>query len=323
MARDAQFFLDNPGTEVSIDDIIESGLVSPEGDVADVLDSQPAKNPEDPQKIESEPLEENFPEEESRVMAADGKHEIPHSVLKGARERAKEFQEMYEEEKAANELLTAKMNRLMAAGEHEIPFDPSAGAKDIDPDYYSNEFGEEIGDLARSLKEQKEVSVRLTEELNAVRQLSSTMAEERRSEVVRMAEEAVTLVPDLVEWRQNKPDMFDKARDFDDMLKQDPRYSEVSLEDRFKKAVQMTKRYYGAVEAPQADDEEGLINAKMSEARNRRPGMVSLSQIKGGDREKTISDFEDMSQASIAELHKKFSSMDPKSLDKYLNSLGG
>lgn len=325
MAKDAQYFLDNPGKELTIDDIMASGIVSAEGDVADGVEEETLGVKEESASEEPKPVESEAP-----VEAADGKHTIPYNVLKNARERASEFKELYEEQIASNELLAAKLDKLTSAFQAGKNVNPDEVAKvqeqvnsavEIDPDYYANEFGEEIGALARALQQQMERNNTLASELEGVKKFSSAVASERQNDIVSAVEEAISSVEDLVDWREKAPEAFDRAVAFDDMLKADPRYAGMPLNQRFAKAAQMTRAYYGQEEA-QVESEDETVARKMAEAKGRRPAVVSLSQLKGGDRGPVTTSVEDVAESSIGDIHRKFSEMSPAAIEKYINSLG-
>jgi hypothetical protein len=179
------------------------------------------------------------------ILSKDGKRTIPYQVLETARDRAKavaEENDVLKQKIADYEGQNQKVNKFL----EKRGIDPAA-ITDAQAEALSSEDLAQIEELDPLLGK----AVRVLSE-NLARQQTSPAPVQTGSPV----EDAIRANGDLDSWRQGDPDRWDFAISVDDKLKNDERFSQLSLTQRFAEAARRTRIAFGDEEAaPQKNSE--------------------------------------------------------------------
>lgn len=285
----------------SVDD---KAAAAPEVKVEEKEPEQPAKEP-DPEAVDPE---------KAVIKTKDGKHEIPYAVLQKARERESALESQLRD---LNSQLAALQAQAQGSGERVEDVDP------LDAETMAS-LEEEAPTLARAFKGLQSEIARL-KEANA--QIATREATRTRDTV----QEAIDAVPKLAHVQSSNVDTYNEIVEIDQILRANPKYQGVALQERFAKAVSMWEAANGPIALPGASatpaappvDPEA-IKAKAEKvieqaALAARPS--TLSDLPGGQ-PPAASELEAVTGESAAALTQRFLSMTPQQITEYLARLG-
>lgn len=190
---------------------------------------------------------------EPRVLAADGKSEIPFAVFKGMREENRELKRKYAELQGEAE----KSKKLQAfLDEKGIDFE--------DPDTITDRDLEEMADLDPVVGKLGNALRRIME--SKQEQPFATQADNGAES--NPVEEAIAEVSDLTEWRSD-PDRWREVQDIDQRLVESGKWDGKPMADRFKEVVRISKLLNGEP-----------VDAHSSETKQReRPADVAAKKV--------------------------------------------
>jgi len=301
--------------DLSVDDLVEQGLLDESGGVSDGVVSDMDDVDPDDKKEEAEA------ETEGPISTKDGKGQIPFDVLKKTRERAQYAEAELESSKDQILDLTRQMEDLRAlvqsgkiseeqAQEQASNIEDQIG--DIDPDEYEEEFGEEIGNLAKLTANLLKQNKFLASEVQEVKEYASHKAAQDNSASATQIKDAIDNNPKLTEWQETDRDRWDKAVEIDEFLTKDPDYAALSYSERFEKTVSMVESLMG-----KSDGGEILSKAEEAVASSKSKPVTSLSHVEGG----TTGDktgVAALTEMSVSDLDGMMSKMSPKQLETWL-----
>lgn len=269
------------------------------------------------EKVE-EPKGETSTTPEPVVLTRDGKHTIPYTELENARDRAARAE-------ATVQALNEQLKSIKKGGE------PGDEGKQGEVSITDDELGEldeispEIAKVIRAQMSKIEQLSGVVVELNRDREVTKTTRAQEVQDTVRAAIEST---PDLVAWREEAtrednpdPKRWERAQAFDDMLQQDPEWQDKSFEERFAKAAQMTRAFYGdeAATSKPVTPAPTIPAKKESVSENSIP--MSLSDIPGST-PAGHSMRETLENASAVSLGNRFLNMTPEQIESELARLG-
>lgn len=172
-------------------------------------------------------------EPEKVILAKGGQHTIPYEVLEHARHEAKELREQL----ASAQQVQAERDKLQAL------LDKHGVNPDVDPDDISPD------ELELLAQDYPEIGKALTAVARKLHKLESQAAPQHDQPTANPVQAALQAVPELAEWRDQDQDRFDFALAIDDKLRDDPAWSDKSLEARFAEVARRTKLAFGDVES--------------------------------------------------------------------------
>jgi len=246
------------------------------------------------------------------VMAKDGKHIIPYSVLESARDRAARAEQLVADQAAR----IAAMEEKLKAGEAESG---DKGQIDI-PAEDLELIEEEFPEFAKIIRAQAAQIDRLNKMVEAaVTDKTSDEADSVRSVV----QEAIDAIPKLAYLQAADPEGFARAQQIDEILKSDPANKDLSLKDRFEKVVKMLEAARGEIKVPGSGEPAGKTGKAVEDALSKaddRQTPSSLSEIPGGERPPG-SELERVEKMSPVELGLMFEKMTPEQQEEYLARL--
>lgn len=168
-------------------------------------------------------------EPEKVILAKGGQHTIPYEVLEHARHEARELRDQL----ASAQQVQAERDKLQALlDKHGI--NPDVDPDDISPD--------ELDLLAQDYPE---IGKALTAVARKLHKLESQAAPQHEQPTANPVQAALQAVPELAQWRDQDQDRFDFALAIDDKLRDDPAWSDKSLEARFAEVARRTKLAFG------------------------------------------------------------------------------
>jgi len=339
--KDAQYFLDHPEENPSLEDLGAVGLLNEDGSLVndvpekEISEKEPLKDADTGDKgeedlKEKEPSEKEGPPRDEKgkfVSTKDGEGKIPYEVLSGARREAAEakahisdLQTAYEEQIQANKLLADHL-RSISSGKSIAEPDGTGEVKtpNIDPRVYREEFGDEIGDLADAFKQQMEINANMLAKIQELKEVNEFIVRDKESETVEMVQSLIDKNEKLADWQVNDPKKFDMARQFDNNLIEDPSFKGMPLSKRFEKVVGLVEALYGVETKPNTDMDATVKDAV---SKVKPASITSLSQI-----DATIQDLhgtEKVESMSINDIHASFEKMNEAQREKWIrDNLGG
>ena len=169
--------------------------------------------------------------ETPKVLAKDGVHTIPYSVVEGLRNRVAELSQRIADVEAA------KAANVQAPQHEDIP---QLSEEDMEL------LREEFPDVVKRMEAMDAKIARLNE-------LETKVVEHERKEkltAAQQAQDAIDSIPKLAHIQENDARLFAKACEFDKQLQTDPDMAALPLADRFAKALAAVEALYGEITIP-------------------------------------------------------------------------
>lgn len=255
--------------------------------------------------------------EQSVILAKDGKNVIPYSVLAKAREREAALQSQLTE-------LSAKA----AALEEQV----RTGKADLSPEVAEID-AETLKDLEENAPSIYKVVAALQSKIQTLSQQSERVAQQEQTAVAKTVQETIDANPKIAFVQANDVEAFNAIAGFDAILRNDPKFAGLSLDERFGKALAMYESAHGPIAlpasasgkavdppAPTLPDPTEKAAAALEKAAA-KAGPNTLSDIPGGE-PPGKSSLEDVEKISAARLTNQFLNMTKSQLDDYLARLG-
>lgn len=260
------------------------------------------------------------------VLAKDGKHVLPFTVLEGARRRAAELEELVRQQ---NEQI-ASLQQQPASGEAQKPelaVEPSVSEMDIDEETIAA-YEEELPAFAKVLRQAKANQQVIQLLKDQVAELSTRDERKAQEETASRSrgdvQDAIDAVPVIAHLQANDPEAWSEVVALDNSMKDLPKFKGLSLKERFEKVAAAYQAVNGPIGLPAAEkttkDMTKEADRKIAESAGRsRP--VSLSDIPGGATPPVDerAAFENMTSA---ELGASFERMSEDQQQAYLARLG-
>lgn len=286
-----------------------------------------AADPETPEEIKDDtaatPSGGQGDETDDQVIStADGKSTIPFSVLKESRRREAEARQQAQAAGETAAKLREDLERLQAGA-------AAAGtlaAATEETDDRITKLREQAEAIREDLPAMAAMFDNLIAEIEDTRKARSGF-EQREQAVQRSAQETAAMAvrdvidnnPTLLMWEAENVAAFNKAADFDDMLKKDPLYKGVPLADRFAKAVELTKAVMPtAKDAPVTPDAKTL--KERADKALKAAGEFSpetLSDLPGGA-SPAANPLDNLDAMSAVALAQRMESMTQEQLDSFI-----
>lgn len=285
----------------------------------EVKTNEPAKAEAEAKPAAAEAAAEAKPE---GILAKDGKNVIPYSQLESARQRAATAEALAREQ--AQELAALRAAKAAPAGT------PAPDA-DMLNDEELAALEADSPTLAKTLRAQQAAIRQLRETVESVTQNQANQAASEEAVVKSEIQTAIDANPELATWQTAEDQtLWNEASRIDRMLRESPKYANISFADRFAKVVEMTRLSMDlepAAEEPAEQQEVKLTPAQIKAAADAKLAQVqrarkptTLSDIPGGappavdERQKV----EDMSPTALGQ---QFLGMSKEQMDAYLASL--
>ena len=221
------------------------------------------------------------------VLSPDGKHIIPYGALKQAREEASTHRKAAEEAQARIAELQAQLNQKPG---DEIDGDVDDGeAKTADLDAKRKQLADdfpEFGEVASAMRAQIADLQKQVNGYNVERQAKQQEAANQRQQTMR---EAIDSNPHLSLWETEQPEAWERAVEFDKVLRERPDWKGKPYSERFEKVVALVRADFpdaklpASISPPSKETKvelEAKVQAALDEAGEYVP--ESLSHIPGG-----------------------------------------
>ncbi len=349
-AKDLDHYLQNPdalpenpedAAELVKDElnaVVNWGKEQPEPEAAEEPEKAETPEPEAEQETPKaeEPEEDEKPaakqegessDADADVLAKDGKHVIPYSVLRETRTQLSAAQEMIEQQQ--------KMIEDLKAAPDDADNRPAQEPKPEISDEDMAVLEEELPALAKILKTQQQTIESLNEQMTdklkgveekaeAAHKTQQEIEAERQQAVREQVQEAIDNNEALSRWSAEDPDRWQRAMAFDDTLRQDPMWSDKTFAERFEKVVELVNAVLpeDRQEAPKPEEKPSpeSLKAKAKEKLGEQPPPASLSDLPGGvpPESDDVSKLENMSPTQIEAM---FDKMTPDQMESYLAGL--
>ena len=263
-------------------------------------------------------------EHATAVSTKDGKGTIPYSVLKGARERASQFEQ---ENSVLRQQLEELTGRMQQGTPETAAADVSASVDEADGRIEAlrskvEALKGDFPELAELFEAQLESERATRKQLISLQErYEAELRQREEAESRRTAEtvqEAIDRNPALTLWQQKAGPEWQEAVEQDARLRQKPEWAEKSFDERFARVVEIVKVTYPEAELPSP---QPTSTKKQEQADpSKRPPVNSLSDIPGGvpPAAGTREQIEDM---SVSALGNRFMTMTESQIQDYLASL--
>jgi hypothetical protein len=282
MEKDIEYYLNNPD-EVPDDPAALEALAAQDGMAVKSAgtDEKPdAGVPSDADQgvKENQVQQDQKGEEPAPVLAKDGKHTIPYSVLEGSRKRADQAEQIAEQ--MAAKIADLEMRLKAAPGDAGTKGD----AKSDDPDVSAADMAmirEEFPEFAKVLEAQ---SAQIKNMESRLEQQHVREEEVKRSSVADMVQDTIDSIPKLAHIQAQNPALFKKAIEMDNALRSDPSAAELTLSERFTRVLSGVEAMYGVIQisgsaAPGRTPQE-MAREALGKAKSTTPN--SLSDLPSG-----------------------------------------
>lgn len=261
----------------------------------------------------TEPVQEE--EEEAPILSADGKHQIPYTVLKQEREARRAAAEQAAMLQA--ELEALKKAQATGVAAQEIPETP------LDPEIA--ELESEFPEIAKLNAATRAEMQRLRQEMQEKDQRLQAMASqwEREQQVKQQAEmeqvhAAIDANPTLrfLRSEDGDPKLWEAAVQIDVELQNRPAWAERPVAERFDAVVRRLEEDFGAVNVPTKYQSVATKPAKPAKPKAEEEDILinTLSDLRGGSSPESSG--VSAEKLSAAEIGDYFLKMDPAQLAK-------
>lgn len=273
--------LANPDLAAVAELLGEKAPVEPNEEVVEEGEPTSAEvKEEEPSKEVVEEVEEEV--EPQGIATKSGKGVIPYAVLATERERRQAA------ETAAQQLQQriADLERQASAGVRQDV--ESIDATDDELSQISEDFPQ-LGKLIKGLQSKLEST---EEQLKQVRSVTEQRAAEEAADSRRSVQEAMDENRPLLYWRDKEPELFEQAIEIDQQLQANPRFSHLSLTERFAKVVDAMEALYGPTDLPSEYQIQAPTKSepKVSEKELAQKAKEAVAKAEKSARPRTLSD---------------------------------
>lgn len=324
-----EFDLNDPATWPDGDELtkLATELSSDSDDNAELSEESEEEPTEEAKEGAKEEAKEEKEPEAASVLAADGKHTLPYSVLKDTRAQLKDTQArlaQLEQELASRAAQPAVAATPAASAQPEAL--PEAVVKRLEA--IKENWGEDIAEQFRmtwELQQKTQEQERIIRDLDA--KLSSQEQVRRQSEEEQIAD-AIAASPTLDAWaKAQDQSQFDQAVKLHSLLMEtDAGYKRKDWFDRFKELPERVTRLYGGeapapARAPVPASDGKKAKEKVAAAMAAAP--TSLSELAGGAPPDRL-EVDKIKELKGNDIQAHFNKLaaDPKRLEAYLRSFG-
>lgn len=250
------------------------------------------------------------------VLARDGKNIIPFSVLDATRtnlsqaeQRAKDAEQAKLDAEAK---LTAMQDKLLL-----LQSGVESNAEVLNEDELT-ELEKEMPLLGKTIREQQAQIAQLQDKLKNQHVTTQKTQAELQAQAI---QSAIDANPKLSLLQSQGNDGYEAAKRIDRVLRDDPKFANLSLSERFDKVIELYEESYGSIKIASKNDvdlkkatEKALADAPKKEVPK------SMSDIPGGT-PPAVDELAAIENKSGVELEQMFSKMSPKQIEDYLNRL--
>lgn len=283
-------------------------------DAKPATDAEPKPDEQPTPEAEAEPAAvatEEPPAKVAGVASKDGSVVLPYTALQAERRNAKRERNAREQAERERDAIKQQLEDLKAG-------------KKPEPELTD----EEIADLAvdvpavAKLAAERERLRKENEEL-AAKVPKPTTAKESDEEDP--AEEAMYLIPELVTWRESDIEKFNRAAEYDAVLRKSPKWKDGDgsadyFARRYREAVRMVAAEYDLkTEDPPQPKPQSRPDPKKVIGEAERTPPQTLSDFKGGTADPTEERIDKLSPARMLD---RFSAMTDEEIDAYLAKHG-
>lgn len=258
------------------------------------------------------------------VETADGKHTIPHHVLKGEREeKARLKAELEQRDQELEQLRQQNPGDTAPASEggkgEQGESGENAGTR-TDPKAYDwNQIAEEYGDeYAQMMRERVEREQELERRLQQQEERERARDQQAERQTQETVQGAIDNLPTLATWQSQDPAMFEAAKAVDNQLMQDPQWQGASYADRFSEVVRRLRP-----DAPELSGQSASANNRDrgQQEDNTPPPPTSHSDAPGGSSPDARSEQERIEDADPTELESRLDRMTEQQREEFLAGL--
>lgn len=297
------------------------------GDTSDI-NAEPTEEPEADEKPETPESSTEAQEEEAPILSADGKHQIPYTVLKQEREARRAAAEQAAELQREAARLQDELQALKQAKQEGIAT-PTETYDPNDPEVQALE--QEFPEIARANRAARAEIDRLRQEMQArdarIEAMAGQWEREQQAKQQAALEEiqsAIDANPTLRYLRSEDGDqrMWEAAVAIDQELQNRPAWANKPVAERFAKVVERLEEDFGPVSVPGKYVVEKPAPAKPVKAKTEEKEDLTintLSDIRGGS--SPDSDDLNLNTASTTDIQAMLQRMTPKQQEDWLARL--
>ena len=275
---------------------------------------------------------------EARILAADGVHTLPFKAIQDERDRADRAARAEQEATQRAADLQTQLEALQKKAAAGGQTDDEVAATDDALAEIKGQVDAIRGDLPAmagvfdklvGTVEALQAKVSRTEQAENERATATEQhVAEARTETAKLVRAAIDKNPHLSLWETEDGKAFDKAVEFDEMLKADPNWKGKSFDDRFAHAVKLTlvdlpeaKQPTKALTPEQVKERAEKIVADAGRKAGSGEAIDSISDLPGGASpgSDALENVEAMPAASLAN---RMDKMSPAQLENFMSRFG-
>lgn len=357
--RDIEHYVANPDDVANIDQATAARLLQEMGGLPPPTDepteeakpaeakpepeAKPAKEPDKPATDKPDAKAEE-PKEGTAVLAPDGKSTIPYVVLQRERQRASTADQRATTAEAAVSELTEMVDKLTKRIEAQEASGKPVTAKQEGENAAA---AEEISAVIEALRDEAPDVASAIDKIRAADNARIADLEKKLVDVTKSHEvteraalqrinvdvqTAIDSNPALVHWRENNAELYEEAKVFDNMLREQPAWADRPFSDRFAQVVKFVVAAHDESVLPPAaakaaDPKGPALTAEQIKAQalaklaKSAPVPSTLTDIPGG-RPAEQTENERAENMDVTQLGAKFMRMTPEEQQAYLATIG-
>lgn len=320
-------------------DLMEQVLANPDlAAVAALLGEKAPDEPENEEVVEAgeptsaevkeeeqseEVVEANGQEEPQGIATKSGKGVIPYAVLATERER-----------RQAAETAALQLQQRIADLERQASTGVKQDAEAIEAtDDELSQISEDFPQLGKLIKGLQSKLAATEERLQQVRSVTEQRAAEEAADSRRSVQEAMDENRPLLYWRDKEPELFEQAIEIDQQLQANPRFSHLSLTERFAKVVDAMEALYGPTDLPSEYQIQAPTKSeqKVSEKELAQKAKEAAAKAEKSARPRTLSDMpggvsmqtdDNLANMSASELASMMASKSPDEIAAFVARYG-
>lgn len=254
------------------------------------------------------------------VLARDGKNIIPFAVLDATRNNLSKAEAQAVAADAARVEAEAKYAELEAQlAAMKAGSTVAMNQEDALSEEDLAELEAEMPVLGKKLRDQQAQIAALSEQLDSQAESNQIIKAESVANAVQIAIDAT---PKLAFLQTQNTEAYEAAKRIDRVLRDDPNFKDLPLNDRFEEVIKRYEEVYGAVklESKESIDLKKATAAALAAATSDKGAPKSMSDIPGGTPQ-VVDEAADVENKSGVELEQMFSKMSSIQIEAYLNRL--
>jgi len=224
-------------------------------------DGESQAKPEEGDAVQTDDSPKDDAETDPVVLAKDGEHTLPYSVVEGLRAQVAD--------------LTGKLDAATRTGDvEELAEIPKYSEDDLEL------VKEEMPEIAEALTKLVEERQGLVDKINDLNTQAIDTENAKKQQDASDVQGVIDNNPKLAHIQANDPELFQKAVGIDQQLRDNPDYINMPMDKQFEKTVKVLETMYGDITVPGVKQDSAPKNPETSETPEKKekplPGKADI-----------------------------------------------